>query len=128
MFLRWNKKTLKIEEKHNFISKNLILIILIFSDSTIKSTTKDTYIGAIQYKVLGNNKKIWEFHIWRFPYISVVLPSRIFKYRVWENIVSIGVLLETPVDVWLKPPRFSLETSIFSLETPRLSMETPRFS
>ena len=53
------KKTLKIEEKHNFISKNLILIILIFSDSTIKSTTKDTYIGAIQYKVLGNNKKIW---------------------------------------------------------------------
>ena len=43
------KKTLKIEEKRNFISKNLILINLIFSDSTIKSTAKDTYIGAIQY-------------------------------------------------------------------------------
>ena len=46
--------------------------------------------------------------------------------RVWEEIISIRVLLETPFS--LETPRFSLQTPRFSLETPRFSLETPRFS
>ena len=45
----------------------------------------------------------------------------------YEEIIMIGVLMETPMDVSLETRRFSLETPRFSLETPRFSLKTPYF-
>ena len=42
------------------------------------------------------------------------------QFRVWEEIIIIGVLLETHIDV-------SMDFHKFSLENPRLSSETPDF-
>ena len=48
-------------------------------------------------------------------------------WGVRVEIILIGVLLETHMDVSLETLRLSLEIAIFSLETPRLSLETRIF-
>ena len=46
---------------------------------------------------------------------------------VWEEIIIIGVLFETTMDVSLETPRFSLETPIFSLTLPDFHWRPPYF-